>query len=137
VLVDTEGFLLAAHVSPANATERSAAVAMLGGSLGSFPTIEVVWADEGYEGEAMEGWLEESWGVTLGIVKRSEESEGFEVLPRRWVVERTFAWLVRNRRLRSDYELLPESSEAFMYMAMSRLMLKRLARSAKKEKTAA
>lgn len=86
------------------------------------PTLEQIWADQGYRG------LDKSapivCGVNLEIVKRNEP--GFQVLPRRWVVERTFGWLGRQRRLSKDYEQLPEVSEAVVYAAMIRLMLKRL-----------
>lgn len=135
LVVDTEGFLLGCVVEPANATERQGAVGLLRETLGRLTTIELVWADAGYEGEALARWLEESYGVSLQIVRppEEEEREGFVVAPRRWVVERTIAWLVRNRRLRVDYEYLPESSKAFIYLAMSRLMLKRLARGSEEE----
>lgn len=136
LLVDTEGFVLWAVVQPANATERQGAVALLREGLRRFTTVELVWADAGYEGEALEEWLENSLGVRLEIVHRlqgGEPTEGFVVAPRRWVVERTFSWIVRNRRMRCDYEFVPESSEAFIHVAMSRLMLKRLARSEAKE----
>lgn len=132
LLVDTEGFVLEATVVAADAAERSAGAALLGEGLRRFPTLEALWADEGYEGVAMERWLGEAFGARFEIVgaPRREEGEGFVVAKRRWVVERTFAWLVRNRRLRRDYEFLPQSAVAFIHAAMSRLMLGRLAKAA-------
>lgn len=129
MLVDTEGFVLEAKVVPANATERNGAIGVLGEGMRRFTTLEKVWADKGYEGEAIEGWVEETYGAKVEIVGPPEQRDGkgFAVAKRRWVVERTFAWLVRNRRMRCDYESLPESSRAFVHVAMSRLMLGRLA----------
>jgi len=85
-----------------------------------------VWADQGYAG-ALEAWAEDWTGWEMEIVHRPKGTKGWVVLPRRWVVERTFAWLGRNRRLSKDYEQLPASSEAFIQIAMIRLMLTRLA----------
>lgn len=133
LLVDTEGFVLEASVLPAGVPERRGAVAVLGEGLRRFATLEKVWADKGYEGVAVEGWLQGTFGAEMEIVGRPPEGrrgEGFAVAKRRWVVERTFAWLVRNRRLRRDYESLPQSAVAFVHLAMSRLMVKRLAREA-------
>lgn len=84
-----------------------------------------IWADGGYGGELVD-WVKEKLAVVLEIVKRSDDVAGFVVLPHRWVVERTFAWLGRYRRLSKDYELLPESSETMIYLAMINLMLRRL-----------
>lgn len=132
LLVDTEGFVLGASVAPADAAERSAGARVLGEGMRRFPTLEKVWADKGYEGVAMEGWLGETFGADLEIVgpPRRGAGDGFLVTSRRWVVERTFGWLVRNRRLRRDYEFLPQSAKAFIHVAMSRLMVKRLAKAA-------
>lgn len=91
--------------------------------------LKLIWADGGYRGQLIQ-WVKNSLGWTLEIVKKLEGQVGFQVLPKRWIIERTFAWLTRNRRLARDYERLPETSEAFIYVAMIRLMTKRLARNA-------
>lgn len=88
--------------------------------------VERIWADGSYRGSLV-AWVEETFGWKLDIVEKQEGQVGFQVLPKRWIVERTFAWLVRQRRLARDYERLPETSEAFIYAAMIRLMLRRLA----------
>jgi putative transposase len=87
--------------------------------------LELIWADGGYRGELVE-WVKRKFGWTLQIVERMGGQSGFVLLPKRWIVERTIAWLSRQRRLSRDYERLPKTSEAFMYVAMIRLMLKRL-----------
>jgi transposase len=90
-----------------------------------------IWADGAYAGE-LESWVRDlrKWGkVQLEIVRRPKGQKGFSVLPWRWRVERTFAWLCRNRRLRCDYERLPQTTEALIYVAMIRLMTRRLAAS--------
>ena len=88
--------------------------------------LELIWADGGYRG-ALVTWVEEIFGWKLVIVEKQEGQIGFQILPKRWVVERTFGWLVRQRRLARDYERLPETSEAFIYIAMIRIMVRRLA----------
>lgn len=88
--------------------------------------LKKLWADGGYRGTLIE-WVRVMCGWTLAIVSKVEGQVGFQVLPKRWVVERTFAWLNRQRRLSKDYERLPQTSEAFIYVAMIRLMVKRLA----------
>lgn len=92
-----------------------------------FSRLELIWADGGYSGQLVD-WVKRMCGWTLEIVKRSDERGGFEVLPRRWVVERTFGWLNRWRRLSKDYEQLPQTSEAMIYATMSFVMTRRLAR---------
>jgi len=87
----------------------------------------LIWADGGYKGQPMIDWVWLFTGWIFQVVKRSDDQQGFVILPRRWVVERTFAWLGRYRRLSKDYEQLPQTSEAMIYAAMTRLMLKRLA----------
>ena len=95
-----------------------------------FPTISLVWADGGYAGKLID-WLKRWCGWALEIVHKLEGQVGFQLLPRRWVVERTFAWLGHCRRLSKDYEELVENSEAMIQIAMIRLMLQRLCRPAK------
>ena len=92
-----------------------------------FPTISLVWTDGGYAGKLI-GWLHHWCGWVLEIVRKLEGQVGFQLLPRRWVVERTFAWLGRCRRLSKDYEELTENSEAMIQIAMIQLMLHRLYR---------
>jgi putative transposase len=82
--------------------------------------------DGGYRGTLLE-WVADRFQFALQVVLRSDDQKGFKLLPRRWVVERTFAWLNHNRRLSKDYEVLPETAEAFIYLAMTRSMLRRLA----------
>ncbi len=90
-----------------------------------FPRLSLIWADDIYKGPLVR-WVWCCFGWVLKIVKRTDDVQGFHPLPWRWVVERTFAWLGRYRRLSKHYEGLPTSSEAWIYMAMSCLMLKRL-----------
>ena len=93
----------------------------------SFTRLRLIWADGIYRGLGdWLGQLRQRRKLRLEIVKRQQEQKGFVVLPRRWVVERTLAWLGRHRRLSKDYETLPSSSEAMIYLAMIRLMLRRL-----------
>ena len=92
------------------------------------PRLKKIWADGAYTGEKLAGWLEEQGEWELQILERSADTEGFAVLPHRWIVERTLGWLMRNRRLSKDYERKVQSSEAFIEVAMIRLILKRLAR---------
>lgn len=99
----------------------------------AFPSIRLVWADGGYAGQLI-AWLHRWCGWVLEIVKKLEGQVGFQVLPRRWVVERTFAWLGHSRRLSKDYEELVENSEAMVQIAMIRLMLRRLRRPAPRQK---
>ena len=94
---------------------------------GRFTRLARIWADGGYAGKLID-WVKTTCDCVLEIVKRSDKLNGFEVIPHRWVVERTFGWLGRYRRLAKDYERSVESSEAMIYIAMIRLMLARLAR---------
>jgi putative transposase len=94
-----------------------------------FSRLQLIWADGGYAGKLID-WVKCTCNWVLEIVKRDPNAKGFQVLPRRWVVERTFGWLDRYRRLSKDYEVLTETSEAMIYAAMSHLMARRLARQA-------
>lgn len=88
--------------------------------------MKLIWADAGYSGKLID-WVKITCDWVLEIVKRSNDVKGFQVLPHRWVVERTFGWVDRYRRLSKDYERLTESSQALIYAAMIRIMIKRLA----------
>ncbi len=127
ILVDTMGLLLAVIVHSANIQDRDGAKYLLTYIADWLPRVTVVVADGGYAGKLV-SWVGRTCGWTLTIVKRSAEMVGFEVLPTRWVVERTFAWLGNYRRLSKDYEGRTEVSEAFVYVAMIHLMLRRLVR---------
>jgi putative transposase len=128
LLVDTTGLLLAAAVTPANVQDKAGALLALGRLGGSGKKLRRVWADGAYRTERghLASWMGRR-RVSLQAVARPEGQRGFALLPRRWVVERTFAWLSQSRRLSKDYERLCETSEAFIYVAMTRLMLRRLA----------
>ena len=112
-------------VHPANVQDRDGAKLLLEPLAEAMPCLERIWADGGYAGQLI-GWVHERTGWTLEIVKRSDDVRGFAVLPKRWIVERTFAWICKCRRLRAGYEHLTASSEAFIRLAMTGLMLRRL-----------
>ena len=124
--VDTMGLLLAVVVHPANIQDRDGAKLVIDKLIGRFPRMRLVWADAGYAGKLVE-WVWALTGWALEIVKRPRDSHRFQVLPRRWVVERTFAWLSRCRRMSKDYEALSDTTEAWTHIAMIHLMLRRLA----------
>jgi putative transposase len=111
-------------VHAANIPDRDGAEEVLLRMVGCFGRLKLIWADSSYAGELVE-WTRSSLGRVIQIV-RKRVSHAFEVLPKRWIVERTFAWLGRYRRLSKDYETLPVSSEAMIYIAMINLMLHRL-----------
>lgn len=119
------GLILAVVVHAGNIQDRDAAKLVLGRLAGSFPRLELIWADGAYGGELVE-WVKTLLGWVLEIVKRPKDQKGFVVLPRRWVVERTLGWLGRYRRLSKDYEERPESEEAIVLIAMINLMVHRL-----------
>ena len=128
LLVDVMGLLLVVLVHKADIQERAGAKLLLQrAATKGFARLSLIWADGGYTGAAFKEWVFSLTGWLLEVVKPPAGAKGFTVVPRRWVVERTFAWLGRFRRLSKDYEQLPETSEAMMYAAMTRLMLKRLA----------
>ena len=124
--MDTLGLLLVVVVHAADIQESDGAKLVLRRALGRFPRLQKIWVDQGYKRHFVE-WARAVGGWAVEIVKRPDGAKGFRVLPRRWVVERTFAWLGRSRRLSKDYEALPETSEAWVHVAMIHLMLKRLA----------
>jgi putative transposase len=129
LLVDTLGLILAVVVHPANIQDRDGAKLVFEKVRGKLRRLSLVWADGGYAGQLIQ-WLADFCHWTLQIVKRCDKATGFHVLPRRWVVERTFGWIGRCRRLSKDYEADPRSSEAMVYIAMIQLMLRRLTRTA-------
>lgn len=152
LLVDTEGLVLRATVHPANIMDRDGVKLLLTDTIRTqFPRLRHVWLDAGYNGKGKgQDWIEQTFGWTAQIVARrprrkkvwmpidlppeqrdwfnNRPPRGFQVLPRRWVVERTFAWQSQQRRLSKDYERLCTTSEALIYVTMIRLMLRRLAR---------
>ena len=113
-------------VHSAGVQDRDGAKAVLQKIRFNCPRLKKLWADGGYAGK-LEEWVEEFAGWKLEIVKRSDAMQGFEVLPQRWIVERTLGWLNRYRRLSKDYEYFAQTSENFIYLAMINLMLHRLA----------
>lgn len=125
IIVDCLGLILAVHVHPANIQDREGARETLLKIENSYPLLTLMWADGGYRG-ALVDWVKIHLGMELEIVKRSNDVNGFEVLPWRWIVERTLAWISRNRRMSKDYERLPKTTESWIYLAMTSLMLKRL-----------
>ena len=155
LLVDTEGLVLKAKVHSAKVPDQDGIRLLLKGVGDRLPRLSHLWVDAGYQGRGKE-WAEQELGLSFEVVHRrprptpekvariwAEEwaregkeidwqkllpRRGFEVLPRRWVVERTFSWLSQNRRMSKDYERLCATSEAFVYAAMTRLMVRRLAR---------
>jgi putative transposase len=125
-VVDTLGLLLRCVVHSADIQDRDGAKLVLEDLGEEFPRLRKIWADGGYAGRLVEEAT--GWGKwALEIVKRSDQAKGFELLPHRWIVERTFAWLGRYRRLSKDYEAFTETSETMIRLAMIRLMLRRLA----------
>ncbi len=120
------GLVLAAWISTADVQDRDAVAAVLPLASEQFPTLQKVWADGAYEGPRVEAIAEQN-GIPVEVVKRTDTKPGFVVQAKRWIVERTFGWLSRERRQSRDYERKEESSEAFVYMGMIRLMLGRLA----------
>jgi putative transposase len=155
LLVDTEGLVLEARVHSAKVPDEDGIKLLLESARDRLPRLSHLWVDAGYRGRGKE-WAENVLGLSVEVVHRAPKPipekiaqiwaeewakegrqidwqrliprRGFEVLPRRWVVERTFAWLCHNRRMSKDYEKLCATSEAFVYAAMTRLMVRRLAR---------
>lgn len=113
-------------VHPANIQDSDGAQQVLQQVPGGFPRLLKIWVDGGYKAWLLE-WAFLIGGWLLEVVQRPEGAKGFVLLPRRWIVERTFAWLENYHRLSKDHELLPESSENLIYLAMIHLMVRRLA----------
>jgi transposase len=127
IAVDTGGLLLAVVVTIAGIQDRDGAVRLLTALRARFSTIALIWADGGYTGRLVT-WAQTVLAVTVTIVKRTDDLTGFRVIPRRWVVERTLAWISKHRRCVRDYETRPEHSEAMVYIAMIMTLSRRLAR---------
>jgi len=128
IVTDTTGLLVGLAIHGADIQDRDGAPTVLGSIRHSFPWLRHVFADGGYAGPKLRGALEKIGRWTLEIVKRSDAAKGFEVLPRRWVVERTFAWLGRCRRLAKDWEKTIASAETWLLIAHIRRVTRVLAR---------
>ncbi len=127
ILVDTVGLLLHAIVHPANIQDRDGAILLLGTLFGKYPFLKKLFADGGYQGPIFEQAQKSVLpNLETEIVTRSDVASGFEVIARRWVVERTFAWLGRCRRLAKDFENRTRTARAFLLLASIRLMLRKL-----------
>ena len=128
LLVDTLGLVLGVWITAANTTERAGAQGLLARVLVWFTWLRKMWVDGGYSGAEFAAWVRTIRPkLQVEVIRRSDEVKGFKVLPRRWVVERTFGWLMKQRRLVRDYEGTESSATAMVYIAMIRIMLRRLA----------
>ena len=127
IAVDTMGLLLTVLITAASVQDRDAAKPLLWNLRRAFPTVKLAWADGGYAGKLVT-WAKKRLRLTLQIVKRPDDLHTFQVLPHRWVVERTLAWITRHRRTIRDYERLPDRHETYVYWSMIMVMTRRLAR---------
>jgi transposase len=127
IAVDTLGLLLCVSVTAASVQDRDGALRLLARLREKFSTVALVWADSGYTGRLV-AWAQQVLAIAVTVVRRSDDMSGFVVLPRRWVVERTFGWLMRYRRLVRCYERRPEHHEAMVLWATVHLMTRRLTR---------
>ena len=125
--VDAEGWLLALVVTAASVSDRAGAKLLVIRLFDAFSTLKIMWADSGYDGKPIAVWVKTAAAITLEVVKRTD-AHAFQVVRRRWVIERTFGWLMRYRRLARDYERRPANHEAMIYWATVLIMTKRLAR---------
>ena len=114
-------------VHAADIQDRDGAVLVLAQARKLFPWLQLIWADGGYRGGKLRAAFKKMAAWDMDIVKRNDDVKGLEVLPRRWVVERTFAWIGRNRRLAKDFEGIAQTAAAYIKLAMIGLMLRRLA----------
>ena len=128
VLTDTNGLLVAAVVHQADIQDRDGAPLVLASAGYLYPWLRHIFADGAYSGAKLDTALENIGRWTIEVIKRSDAASGFVVLPRRWVVERTFAWLNRNRRLAKDFEATLESALAWLFLASVKLLMRRLGR---------
>ena len=127
IVVDTTGLLMHAVVHPADIQDRDGGILVMTTLFGLYPFLKKLFADAGYQGPKFRNELAKAMpGMSVEIVKRSDRASGFEVLPRRWVVERTIGWLNRCRRLAKDFENLSRNALAFIRLASIRLMLRKL-----------
>lgn len=126
-MVDTLGYVLAVVVHSAGLQDKTGAYQVLAQAGKRWTRLQWIWADGGYQGQ-VQGWAWQMWTWWVALVKRPAGVPGWQLLPHRWIVERTFAWLGRYRRLSKDYEYLPETSEALIRVAMIHLMVRRLTR---------
>jgi transposase len=127
IAVDTQGWLLALVVTAASASDKAGAKILLIKLYDAFTTLKIMWADSGYDGKPLARYAQAAAAITVEVVKRTSP-HSFQVLRRRWVVERTFGWLMRYRRLARDYERTTANSEAMIYWATVIIMTRRLAR---------
>ena len=131
LLTDTQGLLLGVHVGPASVQDRDGAKVLFCLFCHLFLSVTLIFADGGYQGK-LEAWVRQMGtlfghrSLALEIIKRSDHAKGFQLLPRRWVVERTFGWLMKSRRLTRDHERKPSHHEAFVYLAMIGFATRRL-----------
>lgn len=127
IAVDTTGLLLAVVVTVANIQDRDGAVRLLAALAARLSSVRLVWADGGYARRLIV-WAKYVLALTVHVVKRNDDTTGFEVLPLRWVMERTFAWVSKHRRCVRDYKIHPAHHEAIVYFAMIMIMSRRLGR---------
>ena len=128
LLVDSLGLVLGVKVTAANVSERDGAKSLLLGVRGWLTWLRVIWVDGGYTGDVFARWVQALRPkLAIQVVKRSDTVRGFKLLAHRWVVERTFGWLMRHRRLARDYETTVESAEAFIFIALIRIQVRRIA----------
>jgi len=126
LLVDTLGLLLAAYVTPANTSDQEGARRLLAGLKPLQPRLELIWADSAYRGDALATWCATEGAWRVEIIKRVPHVQGFVVRPWGWIVERTLAWVGRQRRLSKDYERKVQTSETLLQLTMIRLMVARI-----------
>lgn len=124
--MDTLGLLLAVAVTAASVQDRDGARLLLSNLPGGCKKLRNIWVDGGYAGQLVD-WVAERFAFCLAVVLRPKERKGFVLLPRRWVIERTFGWFNHSRRLSKSYERLTRTDESWVYIAMTRIMLNRLA----------
>jgi putative transposase len=121
------GLILKVIVHTADIQDRDGAKLLLDKAEKFFSKLKLIWADGGYAGQLIL-WVKEKFNIELEIVKRSPEAIGFQLLKRRWVVERTFGWFNKCRRLSKEYEVLTRNSESLIYIAMISIMTKRISK---------